>query len=40
MGILYERSAPALVAFSVALQLLALPAFAMAEKRSSEIRLA
>lgn len=33
MGLLYEKSLPALVTFSVVLQLLALPVFALANKR-------
>ena len=37
MGILYMKSIPTLVAFSVALQLLALPVFFVAEKRASRI---
>jgi predicted MFS family arabinose efflux permease len=35
MGVLYDKSIPALVAFSVILQLLALPMFALAAKESS-----
>jgi predicted MFS family arabinose efflux permease len=35
MGVLYERSIPAVVIFSVALQLLALPLLAMARKQGS-----
>ena len=37
MGILYMKSIPTLVTFSVALQLLALPVLFVAEKRSSRI---
>ncbi len=37
MGILYGKSIPALVVFSVAMQLFALPIFAVASRRSSEI---
>ena len=40
MGVLYEKSIPALVAFSVALQLLALPVLAIAMRRSSPTNFA
>ena len=33
MGLLYDKSIPALVIFSVSLQLLALPVLAMANKK-------
>jgi hypothetical protein len=33
MGLLYDKSIPALVAFSMALQILALPIFVLAKKR-------
>lgn len=35
MGLLYDRSIPALVFFSVTLQLIALPVFALAKKQRS-----
>jgi hypothetical protein len=35
MGLLYEKSIPALVIFSVALQLLALPVFAFARREQA-----
>jgi len=35
MGLLYDKSIPALVGFSVVLQLLALPVFAFAGKQRS-----
>jgi predicted MFS family arabinose efflux permease len=33
MGLLYDKSIPALVIFSMILQMLALPVFAIAERR-------
>jgi predicted MFS family arabinose efflux permease len=39
MGVLYEYSIPALVAFSIVLQLLALPVFALASKRATRTSL-
>lgn len=36
MGLLYERSIPALVAFSVVLQLAALPVFALANRQQRQ----
>ena len=38
MGLLYEVSLPALIAFSISLQLLALPVFALARRASTQSR--
>ena len=35
MGLLYDKSIPALIAFSIILQLAALPVFAIAAKEKS-----
>jgi predicted MFS family arabinose efflux permease len=37
MGLLYDRSIPALIVFSVVLQLLALPVFARAGKEKATV---
>jgi hypothetical protein len=36
MGFLYDRSLPAVIAFSVSLQLSALPVLALARKKQSQ----